>query len=182
MLLLTQLTDDNYLFVHEHGAIEIADETAIFYNDTIHGILSQPPTGEVLKFDDLELRCKCTDEYCPTRITVRCNGEITINENGKSLTAKVDPRYTSQIYMATCPIDQYNDLIRQGVDKLGDKSTLVDIKDVEAGQWLEWREDLYMRMNRAYDEGDGALLACVTSSGDMKYINGQCHLVNVGLK
>lgn len=127
MLLLTQLTDDNSLIVHDWEEIRIepnniGDNLHLgFYHSMVLDILSKPPCGEVLAFDDFTLRCQCGDEDCATTFTISCNGAITVNERGEKLTAKVDPRYTARIfdkaiYLASQELTFSNGYIQIGKD------------------------------------------------------------------
>lgn len=50
---------------------------------------------------------------------------------------------SKQKQLTQLPIEQYNDLMRQGQMQLGEPVSLVDIKDVEAGQWFEYAEDIF---------------------------------------
>ena len=109
MLLLTQLTDDNALMVQnwEGFTIEpmnLIDDTRLeFFHIGLFEVLSEPPCGKVLDFSNISFRCECGDEDCATYATVSDNGNVTISDNGKSLTAKIDPRYCSRIYEANEP-------------------------------------------------------------------------------
>lgn len=68
------------------------------------------------------------------------------------------------------PIDTHNGLMRQGQMQLGEPVSLVDIKDVEAGQWFEYAEDIFIRMNHYYDAD--SLSACVDMDGDVRFFRG----------